>query len=257
MINPWEEDGQLVDLSRYPRLAAYFARHETALRGRHVGRRQPQRWYRTIDKVDAGLTARPKLLFADLRLTSEPVLDPGGCALVTWGWRAMTVMGELFAKVQGVEATIQGARTHAGEALERAVELTEQAAAHGWDGVANSMQGAQDALEQAIGSLGNAEDAMGETLGVLRAITEQMSRPEVAEHLSRAMTHLDGVRTALDGANDQLDDARQAAAQAGSPDEVMAMMQGVDDDVDDARRSLEDAKTVTEAERQEAANWGN
>ncbi|MDQ1293045.1 MAG: hypothetical protein QG608_926 [Actinomycetota bacterium] len=78
LINPWDRHGDLVDLARYPQLAAYLTRHETALRGRHVGRRQPHRWYRTIDKVDPTLTARPKLLFADLKLTSEPILDPGG-----------------------------------------------------------------------------------------------------------------------------------------------------------------------------------
>jgi hypothetical protein len=78
LINPWNDEGNLVDLGRYPKLAAYMTRHEATLRGRHVGRRQPQRWYRTIDKVEAALTASPKLLFADLKLTSEPVLDPGG-----------------------------------------------------------------------------------------------------------------------------------------------------------------------------------
>lgn len=78
LINPWTDDGHLVDLRRYPRLAAYLTKHEEVLRGRHVGRRQPDRWYRTIDKVDAMLTAKPKLLFADLKLTSEPVLEPGG-----------------------------------------------------------------------------------------------------------------------------------------------------------------------------------
>ncbi len=78
LVNPWTEDGKLVDLARYPRLAAYMARHGTVLRGRHVARRQPERWYRTIDKVEHALTDKPKLLFADLRLTSEPVLDPGG-----------------------------------------------------------------------------------------------------------------------------------------------------------------------------------
>ncbi len=78
LINPWTDDGKLVDLARYPGLAAYLAGHETALRGRHVGRRQPHRWFRTIDKVESALTGREKLLFADLRLTSEPILDPGG-----------------------------------------------------------------------------------------------------------------------------------------------------------------------------------
>lgn len=78
LVNPWDDEGQLVDLEQYPKLAAYFARHEALLRARHVGRKQPHRWYRTIDKVEASLTKQPKLLFADLKLTSEPVLDPGG-----------------------------------------------------------------------------------------------------------------------------------------------------------------------------------
>src|SRR5512142_1310704 len=116
----------------------------------------------------------------------------------------MTATAELVGKVQGVETVIQEAQTHAGEAYERAVELTEQAAAHGWEGVVGCMQGAQDALEQTIASLGNAEDAVGEALGTLNAITEQMSRPEVAEHLGQAVTHLDSTRTALDGAGDNL-----------------------------------------------------
>jgi len=79
LVNPWDDEGQLVDLAQYPRLARYLRRNAERLRARHVARRQPQRWYRTIDKVDASLTARPKLLFPDLKLTSEPVLDPGGC----------------------------------------------------------------------------------------------------------------------------------------------------------------------------------
>lgn len=78
LINPWDKQGNLVRLDDYPRFAAYLNRHKAALQGRHIGRRQPANWYRTIDKVDAPLTARPKLLFPDMKLTSQPVLDPGG-----------------------------------------------------------------------------------------------------------------------------------------------------------------------------------
>jgi adenine-specific DNA-methyltransferase len=106
LINPWGDDGHLVDLSQYPKLAAYFAQHETVLRGRHVGRRQPRHWYRTIDKVEAGLIARPKLLFADMRLTSEPVLDPGGhyphhnlYFLTSTAWDLGVLGGLLMSKV--------------------------------------------------------------------------------------------------------------------------------------------------------------
>ncbi|MFI7117008.1 Eco57I restriction-modification methylase domain-containing protein [Amycolatopsis sp. NPDC049868] len=78
LINPWTPEGGLVNLKEYPRLARYFARSGQVLRKRHVAVKQPDRWYKTIDKVDHGLTAREKLLFPDMKLTIHPVLDEGG-----------------------------------------------------------------------------------------------------------------------------------------------------------------------------------
>lgn len=77
LINPWGEDGSLVSLGDYPRLAAYLSRHP-ALRERHVARKAPSAWHRTIDKVDAKLTGRQKLLLQDMRTRIHPVLEPGG-----------------------------------------------------------------------------------------------------------------------------------------------------------------------------------
>ncbi|MGW3952926.1 Eco57I restriction-modification methylase domain-containing protein [Streptomyces sp. NPDC004752] len=78
LVNPWTADGDLVDLTLYPRLASYFEEHGAALRKRYVATKQPHRWYKTIDKVDHELTRRPKLLFPDMKLTIHPVLDKGG-----------------------------------------------------------------------------------------------------------------------------------------------------------------------------------
>jgi adenine-specific DNA-methyltransferase len=78
LVNPWSETGHLVDLNDYPRLRAYFERHEAALRKRYIATREPGRWYKTIDKVDHRLTAQSKLLFPDMKLTIHPVLDEGG-----------------------------------------------------------------------------------------------------------------------------------------------------------------------------------
>ncbi|MFF1513824.1 Eco57I restriction-modification methylase domain-containing protein [Streptomyces sp. NPDC058305] len=78
LVNPWNVDGDLVDLNAYPRLASYFDKHSDVLRKRYVAVKQPRRWYKTIDKVDAGLTHRPKLFFPDMKLTIHPVLDEGG-----------------------------------------------------------------------------------------------------------------------------------------------------------------------------------
>ncbi len=76
LINPWNGEG-LVDLDSYPRLAAYLDDHQDHLRQRHVARKQPARWYRTIDRITPGLLEQPKLLLPDMKSASHPVLDPG------------------------------------------------------------------------------------------------------------------------------------------------------------------------------------
>jgi methylase of polypeptide subunit release factors len=77
LVNPWEEDG-LIELDAYPRARRYFTSHEGRLRGRHVGQRQPERWYRTIDRPISGLADTRKLLLADLRPRVSPVLEEQG-----------------------------------------------------------------------------------------------------------------------------------------------------------------------------------
>ncbi|MCL4445882.1 MAG: Eco57I restriction-modification methylase domain-containing protein [Actinobacteria bacterium] len=78
LVNPWEDDGTLVQLSNYPRLRKYLEAHGQELRNRHVAKRAERNWYRTIDKVNAELTQMPKLLFPDMKMFTHPVLDPGG-----------------------------------------------------------------------------------------------------------------------------------------------------------------------------------
>lgn len=75
LVSPWQADG-LVDLSEYPRLAAYFDSNASALKARHVAKGRSG-WYRTIDRVDVGLTTQRKLLIPDMRMSLHPVLDEG------------------------------------------------------------------------------------------------------------------------------------------------------------------------------------
>lgn len=49
LVSPWQEDG-LVSLAEYPRLAAYYLKHQDALKRRHVAKNKVG-WYRTIDRV--------------------------------------------------------------------------------------------------------------------------------------------------------------------------------------------------------------
>ncbi len=78
LVNPWGPDGKLIDLNEFPKTAAYFESFAAKLTKRHIAAARPARWFATIDRVDPSLTDKPKLLFPDMRMTSEPVLEPGG-----------------------------------------------------------------------------------------------------------------------------------------------------------------------------------
>ncbi|MGV9362776.1 Eco57I restriction-modification methylase domain-containing protein [Amycolatopsis sp. NPDC003731] len=77
LINPWREDGSLVPLADYPKMASYLSRHPE-VRKRHIAQKTPAAWYRTIDKVQFDLIRRPKLLLQDMKSYINPVLEPGG-----------------------------------------------------------------------------------------------------------------------------------------------------------------------------------
>jgi hypothetical protein len=76
LVNPWNGAG-LVDLERYPRLAEYLHANSGRLRARHIAKQRPATWYRTIDRVDHGLTGRAKLVLPDMKASANPVLDTG------------------------------------------------------------------------------------------------------------------------------------------------------------------------------------
>lgn len=76
LVNPWDGGG-LVSLVDYPRLHAYLEGNAERLKNRHVAKRRPHSWYRTIDKVDPKLRARDKLLLPDIKAEANPVIDNG------------------------------------------------------------------------------------------------------------------------------------------------------------------------------------
>ncbi len=74
LVNPWDHEG-LVDLRRWPRMAAHLNTHRTVLEARHTAR--SGRWHKTIDRVIEGLLTRPKLYVPDFKDVIFPVLDEG------------------------------------------------------------------------------------------------------------------------------------------------------------------------------------
>lgn len=106
LIDPWLENGPLVDLRLYPKLRAYYEKHGDALRHRNVAARNPGDWYRTIDRVNHSLLRREKLYFPDMKAEANPVLDRGETYphhnlyfIVSDGWDLEVLGGLLLSRV--------------------------------------------------------------------------------------------------------------------------------------------------------------
>jgi hypothetical protein len=77
VVNPFADDGGLVDLECYPMLARYLESHEGIVRRRNVASRNPNGWYRTIDRIYPELTSTRKLLIPDIKGEPNIVLEHG------------------------------------------------------------------------------------------------------------------------------------------------------------------------------------
>ena len=77
VINPFADDGRLVDLRDYPGLARYLDERKTIITKRHCAQKCPSNWYRTIDRIWPELTRRPKLLIPDIKGEAHIVYEPG------------------------------------------------------------------------------------------------------------------------------------------------------------------------------------
>ncbi|PDQ34191.1 MAG: hypothetical protein B5766_12750 [Candidatus Lumbricidophila eiseniae] len=79
VVNPWRDEGGLVDLDDYPRLGAHLERHRDLPEKRHTAKGDVARkWHKTIDRITPSLTTQPKLLIPDIKGNGDSVTyDPG------------------------------------------------------------------------------------------------------------------------------------------------------------------------------------
>jgi hypothetical protein len=77
VINPFAEEGGLVDLNDYPRLKRYLEARKGEIASRHCAQKMPANWYRTIDRITPSLTKRPKLLVPDIKGQAHIVFEEG------------------------------------------------------------------------------------------------------------------------------------------------------------------------------------
>ena len=77
IVNPFADGGGLVDLDRYPRLKAYLEARKDQIAKRHIARKVPANWYRTIDRIYPELAEQPKLLIPDIKGEAHVVYEDG------------------------------------------------------------------------------------------------------------------------------------------------------------------------------------
>lgn len=77
VINPFLDDGTLVDLARYPKLASYLDKHKEAITKRHVAKKNPKKWFRTIDRITPTLASQAKLLIPDIKGEAHVAYEHG------------------------------------------------------------------------------------------------------------------------------------------------------------------------------------
>lgn len=77
VVNPFTDEGGLVDLADYPRLRRYLELRKEEIAGRHCAKKAPASWYRTIDRITPALTKTPKLLIPDIKGEAHIVYEEG------------------------------------------------------------------------------------------------------------------------------------------------------------------------------------
>lgn len=76
VINPFENN-ELCDLNKYPQLQTYLESQKEILLKRHIAKKTPQFWYKTIDKIKPDLQMKNKLLLPDLSGCKFLFIDEG------------------------------------------------------------------------------------------------------------------------------------------------------------------------------------
>jgi adenine-specific DNA-methyltransferase len=77
LINPFNPDGSLINLTHYPKANNYFIKNKEFLEKRHVAKKNINHWYKTIDKVNIRLVNQPKILLPDITGNKFIFIDEG------------------------------------------------------------------------------------------------------------------------------------------------------------------------------------
>lgn len=77
ILNPFDKNGNLLDLEKYPKAWGYLKLNADVLKKRHVAKRNKDKWYKTIDKINYDLTFESKIILPDISGNSHILIDDG------------------------------------------------------------------------------------------------------------------------------------------------------------------------------------
>ena len=77
ILNPFAENGELIDLEQYPKAKKYFYSKRETLLKRHVSKKNPKKWYKTIDRITTDLTQQDKIILPDISGNTHLFIDQG------------------------------------------------------------------------------------------------------------------------------------------------------------------------------------
>ena len=77
ILNPFAENGELIDLEQYPKAKKYFYSKRETLLKRHVSKKNPKKWYKTIDRITTDLTKQDKIILPDISGNTHLFIDQG------------------------------------------------------------------------------------------------------------------------------------------------------------------------------------
>lgn len=77
IINPFSKNGDLINLDQFPKAKSYFESHKDILVKRHISARNPENWYKTIDKINPELTYKDKIILPDISGNYNVLIDRG------------------------------------------------------------------------------------------------------------------------------------------------------------------------------------
>ena len=130
----------------------------------------------------------------------------------------------LTATVQGVSEVLTETGNTAEQLSAQATELADEAAEHGWHGMAARMQDVAEALEATAVQVSTGRTACDIAVEELGLINDEIPAEDVVAHLGASTNQLGDAGTALEGAVEKAEVAQTAAAEIGQEGMMQATL---------------------------------